>query len=104
MPGINRGDNMDEKQFNQLMNILKEIKDQEKAISKKLSVLITPIFKRESKKQDKIITQTNIKILDDCGLDYKEIASILGMSSGTVANELTTLRTKTRGGENAKKD
>jgi DNA-binding NarL/FixJ family response regulator len=95
---------MDEKQFSQVMNVLKQIRDQEEIISKKLSILIMPIFKRESRKQDKKITQTNIKILDDCGLDYKEIANILCMSSGTVANELTVLRGKSRGGRNAKKD
>ena len=95
---------MEEKQFNQLMSVLKEIKSQQESISKKLSILITPIFKRESKKQDKKITQANIKILYDCGLDYKEIANILGMNAGTVANELTDLKTKKGGEKNAKKD
>ena len=95
---------MDEIQFNRLINILKEILNKQGAISKKLNILITPFFKREGKKQDKKTTQTNIKILNDCGLDYKEIASILGMSSGTVANGLTMLKIKTKGGQNAKKD
>lgn len=94
---------MEEKQFNQLMNVLNEIKSQQDSISKKLSILITPIFKRDSKKQDKKITRANIKKLHDCGLDYKEISNILGMSSGTVANELTVLRGKVRRKKNAKK-
>ncbi len=87
---------MDEKQFNQLSNILKDIRDHEKFISKKLNLLIKPIFKRESKKQDKKTTQISIKMLNDCGLDYKEIADILNMSSGTIANELTILKSKIR--------
>lgn len=96
---------MDDNQFEQLMKTLSTIKEQEEAISKKLNVLITPLFKRESKKQDKKITQSNIKILNNCGLDYKEIAGILDMKSGTVANELTALKKKDkRGKKNAKKD
>lgn len=91
-----KGKKMDEKQFNQLSNILKDIRDHEKFISKKLNLLIKPIFKRESKKQDKKTTQISIKMLNDCGLDYKEIADILNMSSGTIANELTILKSKIR--------
>jgi hypothetical protein len=78
---------MDNLQFNQLMTKLDEI-------SKKLNVLIAPQFKRELKKQDKEITHENIRKLKDCGLDYLEIAGILDMSSGTVANELTNMKKK----------
>jgi len=94
---------MDDEQFNQLMSTLNNIKEQEESISKKLNVLITPLFKKETKKQDKKITQANIKVLNNCGLDYKEIANILDMSSGTVANELTALKNKKGGKKNAKK-
>ena len=41
---------MDEKQFNQLMDILKEINEHEDSISQKLNILITPIFKKDGKK------------------------------------------------------
>ena len=78
---------MEKPQFSQLMNKLDEI-------SKKLNVLIAPQFKRESKKQEKEITHENIKKLKDCGLNYLEIAGILDMSSGTVANELTNMKKK----------
>ena len=93
---------MDDEQFNQLIGILNNIKEHEESISKKLNVLISPIFKKEGKKQDKKITQSNIKTLNNCGLDYKEIANILDMSSGTVANELTALKNKKGGKKNAK--
>ena len=94
---------MNEKQFKQLINALESIKEHEESISKKLNVLIAPIFKKDGKKQDKKITHANIKILNNCGLDYKEIAQILDMSSGTVANELTALKKKGKGGKkNAK--
>ena len=76
---------MDKIQFDQLMAKLNEL-------SNKLNILISPQFKRESKKQDKEITRENIKRLKECGLDYIEIANILGMSSGAVANELTYLK------------
>jgi len=76
---------MEKPQFDNLMNKLDEI-------SKKLNVLIAPQFKRESKKQDKEITRENIRKLRDCGLNYIEIAGILEMKSGTVANELSYLK------------
>ncbi len=78
---------MKDEQFNELKRILDQI-------SKKLNILISPQFKKESKKQPKEITRANIKRLGDCGLDYLEIADILDMKSGTVANELTYLRKK----------
>jgi len=87
---------MDEKQFKELKEILNQI-------SSKLNILISPQFKRESKKQDKEITRANIDRLQKCGLDYIEIASILEIKSGTVANELTYLKKKTRS-KNAKKE
>lgn len=83
---------IDKEEFNQLISILKEIKHQELIISKKLNILIAPLFKRKNKKQDKKLTQDNIKKLAKCGLDYKEISIILEMSPGTIANELSTLR------------
>ncbi len=87
---------MDEKQFKELKEILSQI-------SSKLNILISPQFKRESKKQDKKITRESIDRLQKCGLNYIEIASILGMKPGTVANELTYLKKKTRR-KNAKKE
>lgn len=87
---------MDEKQFKELKEILNQI-------SSKLNILISPQFKRETKKQDKKITRENIYRLQKCGLDYIEIANILEMSPGTVANELTYLKNKLRG-KNAKKE
>lgn len=76
---------MDKKQFEELKKILNQI-------SNKLNILISPQFKRESKKQDKEITRANINRLQKCGLDYIEIAHILEMKPGTVANELTYLK------------
>ena len=35
-----------------------------------------------------------VKLLSDNGLEYKEIANIMGMSPGTIANELTYLKRK----------
>ena len=83
---------MEKPQFDQLMNKLDEI-------SKKLNVLISPQFKRESKKQDKEITRENIRKLKDCGLNYLEISNILDMSPKTIANELTYLK---KNGKNSK--
>jgi len=82
---------MEEKMKDEQFNDLKRILDQ---MSKKLNILISPQFKRESKKQDKKITRANIKRLNNCGLNYLEIADILDMKSGTVANELTYLKKK----------
>lgn len=80
---------MDKKQFTELKGILNQI-------SSKLNILIYPQFKRDKKWQDKKITGANIKRLKDCGIDYKEIADILDMKPGTVANELTYLKQKTK--------
>ena len=81
-------------------------------INNKLNILISPLFKKEKGKQDKKITRKNIKKLKECGLDYIEIASILDMNPGSIANELTYLKNKNgkkmikrkvKRGKNAKK-
>lgn len=64
----------------------------------RLDILIGLEFKKSKEKKSKKVTRERIKFLFKNGLDYKEIAHILDMSPGTVANELTSLKKK-----NAKK-
>ena len=74
----------------------KTIKNEEEngeKIVKRLNIVINLLIdmvKGESSSRDKI------KLLNDAGLSYKEIASILNVKSNYVAVELTTLKKKNK--------
>ena len=69
------------------------MKDKNEIIGR-LNVLIGLEIRKLKTKRDKKTTKELVKLMNDNGLDYKEIASVLGMSAGTVANELTALKRK----------
>jgi len=60
----------------------------------RLNVLIALELRKTKKERTKKATRELVKLLSDNGLEYKEIANIMGMSPGTIANELTYLKGK----------
>ena len=58
----------------------------------RLNILIGLELRKIKTKRDKKTTRELVKLMSDNYLDYKEIACVLGMSSGTIANELTALK------------
>jgi len=67
--------------------------DYEEAIVRRLNIVITLLI--ELTKGDQSV-RDKIKMLSDLGLDYKEIASILGKDKNHIAVELNTIKKKTK--------
>ena len=82
---------MEEKQF---IKLVKFIERSNQKILGRLNILIALEIRKEGKKHDKKVTRKNIKLLSRIGMDYKEIAEVLDMNPGTIANELTALKKK----------
>lgn len=66
----------------------KDVRD----IVSRLDILIRLHLSGRNEKKSKETTRKNVAFLNEYGLDYKEIARLLDMGPGTVANELTAIK------------
>lgn len=72
--------------------LLKSIKKLSKSVNKKLEVIIALLLHLRLQTLEKPRLRDQIKVLDDLGIEPKEIASILGRSNNFINKELSEIR------------
>ncbi len=73
------------------------VEEKHDAITKRLDVIISLMMEQQSTEAP-LTLKDKIKKLQDCGLDYKTIATILNKSPGHISKELSLLKKSSKEG------